>query len=1097
MAFKIAKVYAQKDSTTGRFINPVTQRIEQPSKSDKFRKKVRAVEIERYGSSGNLLPEELRQIEEELKVEETPQFEEKPVETPKPETKPTSGVSYVDVETGKQVPAPQDRAFVKSLTGQQLTTEERVKMENVVATKQGLPILPGSPTNSAMREFALARETKGFQREKKQLFKEIADKSDLVNKARKQELTEEEYNQLEPIVAKAREISQKSKVLNSIYGSREKEFEESEKGIEQSEARLNALRSVVPLVKDNVSRRVRKEITAEQTQAENLRNIQLGLSGQLASTTKTDFSKTEEQKDIIVKNENLIAQLSSKDAGLVGQVGGVLGQKASEGIHKIVSYDKGLIGSINKSVSENTKQLDRDIARLERQRADLIVAETVELNPVKRAKITERLNKVDEKLYGSRGDKVVGRTTGLLGIKGRREGAKEFIENPRKVGMTFAAGLGIGAALPLIGGVTATVGAANPIAGAITTGTVKGLTTGAVLAYGSAKATEYGAERDYYKRQKLLGDTVAEVGTFTLGTAMPGYIAGVGRVGAGQSGIKARKVEIPKIQGTSDNIYTLSFEGYSGAKPLLGIKRVSPTVSKLGGKFEQPVTEKQLEKLPFKVSRQTEAFIGTPKVDFKGVSEYPLSTSTNINILEKNVKLSKKQQVIYDSAKKLSTNLQKTKSAFNQPKFEKEIVETLNSDQVLISLKNTKLDRGRVFGSLAQRTGQTKEQFIMGRSKETIGDIDKQLWVGEGAKEKSAIKETAQLQAKKSLGQKVRYNKEEGIIETYGPKTKVWRHAVDIKSKYGTGDVPEKFFGMNLLQPAKKVEGIYTQQLSEQALRKTSSVLTLRSGGSKDVVKELQTQDPFEFVFSPKAHRAKDIGDMISVDNTLIKSKGTKGKELEPVLERLKEQFPEAVKKPKQEVEGLPSNRIRAKPSVVAKNILTASVGLSASRLSRSKVSPLNRVSPSSFSRSKISSTPKSLSPSISMGSSKSPLSPPSKSPSISYSPSVSKSGSYSPSISPSISTSPSPSISPSIYPSLFEPPNIIIPGGTTLPGGALFGEGGRSKRKKKIKRKTTPSLNALLFGITGRPTKIAIRSGVGTRPIIIKKERKSRRNKK
>lgn len=425
----------------------------------------------------------------------------------------------------------------------------------------------------------------------------------------------------------------------------------------------------------------------------------------------------------------------------------------------------------------------------------------------------------------------------------------------------------------------------------------------------------------------------------------------------------------------------------------------------------------------------------------------------------------------------LSRMTEKTPSRFVQKKFIKE-TETLSPRGVSEVLKTTKREGGQVYGSFPARQQMPKSIWEKYRGEKIPADVDVMFDVSGAEGEVIAQGLVKRLKAK---GEVVRIAKDSPmLIESKRGGT--WRHAVDIHTKettpldLGTAVASEKAWGLRMGQKDIKIEGVRTMRLSEQGVRKTASITTMREKG-----------------FAPEAHRVKDVGDYFAVQETLAESKIIgKGRTLRK-LERVKKLYPEeqvySMNKPKIKIADYSVKAPKAKvPKPRAYSVFGGSP----------KRSPYN-----------VPSISPSISPFVSPSISPSPIKSPSprKSPSIFRSPSISpySPGSpspYSPGY-PSISDlSPSPSPSPS--PSGSDGSSGGSSGGGSSGGGGGGGGGGSSiktyfkpiKMKSETRKRKTDygltgfnpkyfaSVEATAFNIKGKPGKLAVPSGLGIRPI-------------
>lgn len=379
-------------------------------------------------------------------------------------------------------------------------------------------------------------------------------------------------------------------------------------------------------------------------------------------------------------------------------------------------------------------------------------------------------------------------------------------------------------------------------------------------------------------------------------------------------------------------------------------------------------------------------------------------------------------------------------------------------------------------GSLASGRGvSTKQPYI--------GDIDLQLKVGDAASAAKAKSLAAQL---KAAGEPVRISRQTPtLIESF--KSGKWSHAVDIHSidQPLDADIPlEQAWGFKFDHTPTKIEGVKSMPLSEFRTRKAASILTFRQKG-----------------FAPEAHRLKDIPDFLTSQEYLSRvaspqDLGTVGKLRAlygnvgagstvsvPIYSPPAASPSVAIAASAAPAVGALSGSVSRARSPSPSRSLSASLGTMPASLkiirSPSGSIPASVSAAPSFSPSPSRSVSRSISPSVSISPSRS------VSPSRSISPSLSLSPpSVSPSPSPSPSISPSPSVSPSVgSPSFGSPTPVFKKPKISLPY-AEFGGGGRRAKPVKFKPKYFASIEASVFKIKGKPSKFAIASGLGTRPI-------------
>lgn len=385
-----------------------------------------------------------------------------------------------------------------------------------------------------------------------------------------------------------------------------------------------------------------------------------------------------------------------------------------------------------------------------------------------------------------------------------------------------------------------------------------------------------------------------------------------------------------------------------------------------------------------------------------------------------------------------------------------------------------------------------------------IGDLDMQLKVHDlQAQEKAQ----ALLKQLKAVGEKVRISPENPTL-IQSSKGGQWHNAVDLHSIEqpigGETANIEGAWGFKFDHPTLKIEGVKSMPLSEFRTRKAASMLTFREKG-----------------FAPESHRLKDIADYLTSQEYL--SSIGKPSDL-PKVSQLRTLYKNQLPKSSQPLSielynpttgstdyaggaaaVLASPRARGSGNAQFKAISQAVQSPSPYILTDTVASISVLGASKSLSAAVPSIRSLSLSPSIASPS-RSPR--PYKSPSasisryISPSPSISVSvgGSPSPSKSPSPSSystpSPSPpSPSPSPYPSPSpSPPSPNIDYGYMPPPPPpvislpFFEFGGKKSKARPVrfKDKYFASVEASVFKIRGRPSKLATVSGLGIRPLKI-----------
>ena len=306
--------------------------------------------------------------------------------------------------------------------------------------------------------------------------------------------------------------------------------------------------------------------------------------------------------------------------------------------------------------------------------------------------------------------------------------------------------------------------------------------------------------------------------------------------------IRYEKLKIPRVKGEEVIYRGITAELGARGKPLIGI------------------TKKGLR-------------LGTPEIKFKVTKPFVVETPAQTAIVRKAFPKifpeaeAKKFSLQY----KLMRATETTPSKFIQKQFIKE-TKTLTPKQIGEVLKFAEKEKATVYGSFPSRSQMPKE---LGR---VPADIDIQLKVGGEA---AAIKTQRLVSTLKKAGAKARIAKKSPtLIEV---KTNGWHHAVDIHST----DVPAeavspaiartKSYGLRLGQKPIKIGKIEVMPLSEQTIRKGTSILTIREKG-----------------FAPEPHRLKDIPDYFATQETLIRSTNIlKRQKLMSMFKEAKELYPD------------------------------------------------------------------------------------------------------------------------------------------------------------------------------------------------------------
>jgi hypothetical protein len=375
---------------------------------------------------------------------------------------------------------------------------------------------------------------------------------------------------------------------------------------------------------------------------------------------------------------------------------------------------------------------------------------------------------------------------------------------------------------------------------------------------------------------------------------------------------------------------------------------------------------------------------------------------------------------------------------------------------------------GRLFPRIKYGSGSVY-QFQMQKDIYRLpGDIDEQALISE-----MGLLNTLQEVRVAKFNQYSKFGLAEGrsrrvglLIEGMNPR----RNKIDLHAQgFGSSEAaPETFMGRSLWGETRRIKGEVYTILAEEGLRKSSSVFTLRRG------------DTGKIVFSPEAHRFKDVADMWRYAEQARRNKGLSKEFGEGWREEFSKHFGEwkQYEKAPESKSSLQSSPAFRSPSLRMSFAHLNSFSMSPSRsasMSRSLSRRLSMSMSASMSRSMSRSLRPSLSPSRS----------PSPSRSFSRSMSRSMSRSLRPSLSPS--RSPSPSRSFSLYmreETPREPPFSYVIAGALFPGWSM--EGYRPSRRKYS---YAPELTSLEFGITSKKAPKTPKggwSGLEIRPLVI-----------
>lgn len=501
-------------------------------------------------------------------------------------------------------------------------------------------------------------------------------------------------------------------------------------------------------------------------------------------------------------------------------------------------------------------------------------------------------------------------------------------------------------------------------------------TATAVIDVGIVGASSYFSGEDAVRQ----GKSIEEIKTAQASGALKG-VAFVSGAKVGQklydlqpSPLEGATIRVPTGEGTSERLYTgLTYTTRSGRSiPILGKAERGGIVI---GKFPSPSQTPSLSK--FAASEQTI------------VMESPAQTSyftqkKVLSALGASTAETEKTAIV-----PVTRAVQNTKSIYNTG-LPKE-TQTAGTD-VTLAIKTLKQSgtKYELYGSYAAQSQSPTQyrQFIP-------ADLDVRLQTTSAKQAESVAQQLVKNLNAKGSGQfKYQISSEKStLVESVRKGETTGRHAFDIHFK---GETPDpslgpvsqsgRLLGIKIDQPAIRMNGVPTQRLSEQAVRKAGATLTIRSKAGK-------------VVLEPELHRAKDIADTFSSTRSLILSKQARGENVAE-LEKGLSQYVKAFRKTGQLTEEVAQGRgltLRIDEGIGPKQpkFFAASPSSVASRTTGVTFSG------SSFASSKIASprfsTPSSIYKAQYYPSSPSPYKSPYKSPSPYASPKSSSPSSPSP----------------------------------------------------------------------------------------------------
>lgn len=333
------------------------------------------------------------------------------------------------------------------------------------------------------------------------------------------------------------------------------------------------------------------------------------------------------------------------------------------------------------------------------------------------------------------------------------------------------------------------------------------------------------------------------------------------------SPIKIGSVNLPTEEGGTAAAYRAVYlqtgKGFENVHPLVGSSETSP----LGIRFGAPrIVDIQGALKSFKnvlaKSGGESAYLPESKLETR--------VMVNLNVFKK---LEFKDPLAeFRKAQTVTTIMSATEKAKSQ--FVRDFIresKTINEqglNRVIDFLKKNR-DVSQAYGSFV-----TRPQLRPDLAARVPGDIDIQL---KTANPEAAAKFAQDvLNRLQNAGNKARISpKKPTLIKTQDAAGQ-WYHAVDIKYGGEPADIlnPSRAggYGFRFGQGSIKIENVPVMKLSEQGLRKGSSILSFQKEG-----------------LAPKAHRLKDIGDFYNTQKTLLTGKSA---DMNAMLEQLQQFYP-------------------------------------------------------------------------------------------------------------------------------------------------------------------------------------------------------------
>ena len=508
---------------------------------NKQRKEERSREIEEYGKSGELSPQEYKTFHStfhsnttqvEKAQESTPLVTfNKVVVTPvasqpQPGNRPRDYNQQQEQSTTTTL-TQQQMANIgytpKNVqTGVELTTQRTTQtpitskgLRETQAQKRNLPIFSGT-LGLGSNKFSIALAAIASRKEIETKSKQLDSERNLIDNTSQGEVNA--FNKKVTAVNKL--ITQEQYIQGMENKSTEKSIEKINAELEKREGRLIILRQEAQQFKGYKGRRLRQEIRAEQENIFSLEQKKREIYNQPLES-RPDFSQTAEQKNLIVK------QQGSELRGVRGRLGyaaSVVGQAGSKAVEKIVSGEVsvskiGLVLGVP-FIKYTPNKTEKDIKQVQKLRQEqqklLIQRQAIQDN-------TQTANSLDKKIksYENKINKIDRRINIVTGIK-------KVSEQPRTAGLIASAGAGATAGVGLLSvSSAAAVGVASKVLPATGTSILKssvagiglGLKTSAGLGYAGVTATELGSIKNKQQRQEKLGEKIGELAAFSSGAA--------------------------------------------------------------------------------------------------------------------------------------------------------------------------------------------------------------------------------------------------------------------------------------------------------------------------------------------------------------------------------------------------------------------------------------------------------------------------------------------------------------------------------------------------------------------------------------------------